>query len=134
MNDKYVLCFRGENKEGKEEILKIYEASLSNIDKYTCYKGCYSSNDLYRLLPPEIKNYILTFKHNYDFEGNFFIRKSCKDISRGRTDLSILFKSDADVVYTKETDIYTSLLGMKKNNDDKEEIKTIKNNFFKESS
>ena len=34
MNDKYVLCFRGENKEGKEEILKIYEASLSNIDKY----------------------------------------------------------------------------------------------------
>ena len=35
MNDKYVLCFRGENKEGKEEILKIYEASLSNIDKYT---------------------------------------------------------------------------------------------------
>ena len=52
MNDKYVLCFRGENKEGKEEILKIYEASLSNIDKYTCYKGCYSSNDLYRLLPP----------------------------------------------------------------------------------
>lgn len=132
MNDKYVLCFRGENKEGKEEILKIYEASLSNIDKYTCYKGCYSSNDLYRLLPPEIKKYILTFKHNYDFEGNFFIRKSCKDISRGRTDLSILFKSDADVVYTKETDIYTSLLGMKKNNDDKEEIKTIKNNFFKE--
>lgn len=132
MNDKYVLCFRGENKEGKEEILKIYEASLSNIDKYTCYKGCYSSNDLYRLLPPEIKNYILTFKHNYDFEGNFFIRKACKDISRGRTDLSILFKSDADVVYTKETDIYTSLLGMKKNNDDKEEIKTIKNNFFKE--
>ena len=127
MNDKYVLCFRGENKEGKEEILKIYEASLSNIDKYTCYKGCYSSNDLYRLLPPEIKNYILTFKHNYDFEGNFFIRKSCKDISRGRTDLSILFKSDADVVYTKETDIYTSLLGMKKNNDDKEEIKMIKN-------
>ena len=132
MNDKYVLCFRGINSKGKEEILKIYEASLSNIDKYTCYKGCYSSNDLYRLLPPEIKNYILTFKHNYDFEGNFFIRKSSKDISRGRTDLSILFKSDADIVYVKETDIYTSLLGMKKNNDDKEEIKTIKNKFFKE--
>lgn len=70
MNDKYVLCFRGINSKGKEEILKIYEASLSNIDKYTCYKGCYSSNDLYRLLPPEIKNYILTFKHNYDFEDD----------------------------------------------------------------
>lgn len=132
MNDKYGLCFRWINSKGKEEIFKIYEANLKYIDMYTCYKGCYSSNDLYNLLPDKIKKYINKFKTNYNYEGNFFIRKSCKDISRGRTDLPILFKSDADIVYAREDDIYIAFLSLKKNKDDSNEIREIKNKFFKE--
>ena len=121
MNDKYVLCFKGINSKGKEEIFKIFESSLNNIDMYTCYKSCCSSKNLYDLLPREIQDYIETFNHNYDFEGNFFIRKSCKDINRGRTDLPILFKSDADIVYAKEDHVYEALLSMTSSEDDTEE-------------
>ena len=130
MNDKYVLCFRGINSKGKEDILKIFESSLNNIDMYTCYKSCCSSKDLYNLLPREIHDYIEKFHHNYDFEGNFFIRKSCKDISRGRTDLPILFKSDADIVYATEKHVCDALLSMTNNEDDTEEISKIKKDFF----
>lgn len=130
MNDKYVLCFKGINSKGKEEIFKIFESSLNNIDMYTCYKSCCSSKNLYDLLPREIHDYIETFNHNYDFEGNFFIRKSCKDINRGRTDLPILFKSDADIVYAKKDHVHEALLSMTSSEDDTEEISKIKKDFF----
>ena len=81
-------------------------------------------------MPREIQDYIEKFHHNYDFEGNFFIRKSCKDISRGRTDLPILFKSDADVVYATEKHVCDALLSMTNNKDDTEEISKIKKDFF----
>ena len=61
MKDKYVLCFKGKNSSGKEEIYKIYESSLNNIDMYTCYKGCYSNRDLYNLLPSDIQKYLNSF-------------------------------------------------------------------------
>ena len=92
MTSKYVLCFKGKTPDGKEEIYPIYESSLRDIDMYTSYKICFSYNDLYRFLPDEVKNFI---KENLcdgtNIEDNFFIRKKCKDIRRGRTDLSILY-------------------------------------------
>ena len=98
MKDKYVLFFKGKNSSGKEEIYKIYESSLNNIDMYTCYKGCYSNRDLYNLLPSDIQKYLNSFSCNSPFENNFFVRRSCKNIRRGRFDLPILFKSDSDIV------------------------------------
>lgn len=129
MNNKYVLCFKGKDKNGKEEVIKIYESSLKNIDMYTCYNGCYSANDLYNLFPLEVKNYISSFK-KYDFKNNFFIRKSCKNIKRGKTDLEVLFKSDSDIVYSKEEDILNTLLKMKINDKNTDEEKNIKKEFF----
>lgn len=92
MKDKYVLCFKGKNSSGKEEIYKIYESSLNNIDMYTCYKGCYSNRDLYNLLPSDIQKYLNSFSCNSTFENNFFIRRSCKNIRRGRFDLPFYLK------------------------------------------
>lgn len=130
MKDKYVLCFKGKNSSGKEEIYKIYESSLNNIDMYTCYKGCYSNRDLYNLLPSDIQKYLNSFSCNSTFENNFFIRRSCKNIRRGRFDLPILFKSDSDIVYSSESDIYMALLKMKINSNDNDEEKKIKTSFF----
>lgn len=136
MTSKYVLCFKGKTPDGKEEIYPIYESSLRDIDMYTSYKICFSYNDLYRFLPDEVKNFI---KENLcdgtNIEDNFFIRKKCKDIRRGRTDLSILYNKDADIVYAKDVDIYSALYEMKLDKDSyyKNDIETkIKRDFFKE--
>ena len=83
MKDKYVLCFKGKNSSGKEEIYKIYESSLNNIDMYTCYKGCYSNRDLYNLLPSDIQKYLNSFSCNSTFEvvllGNSVIRLTVRN-------------------------------------------------------
>ena len=134
MKDRYVLCFKGKNYDGKKEIYPIYESSLIYIDMYTSYKHCYSGKDLYKLLPPFVLNFInVNFDVKYSSEYNFFIRKSCNNIRKGRTDLPILYKQDADIVYANTDDIFNALNGMKIEEDNynsDDEITKIKKEFF----
>lgn len=134
MKDKYVLCFKAKNNEGKEEIYPIYESSLIYVDMYTSYKHCYSGKDLYKLLPPFVINFIdANFNVKFNLEDNFFIRKSCNNIRKGRTDLPILYKQDADIVYANTNDIFNALNDMKIEEDNyngDDEITKIKKEFF----
>lgn len=134
MKDRYVLCFKEKNNDGKEEIYPIYESSLIYIDMYTSYKHCLSDRDLYKLLPPFVLNFInANFDVKYDSEYNFFIRKSCNNIRKGRTDLPILYKQDADIVYANTDDIFNALNDMKIEEDNynsDDEITKIKKEFF----
>ncbi len=134
MKDRYVLCFKEKNYDGKEEIYPIYESTLKYIDMYTSYKHCYSGKDLYKLLPPFVLNFInANFDVKYSSEYNFFIRKSCNNIRKGRTDLPILYKQDADIVYANTEDIFNALNDMKieeNNYNSDDEITKIKKEFF----
>lgn len=134
MKDRYVLCFKEKNNEGKEEIYPIYESTLKYIDMYTSYKHCLSGRDLYKLLPPFVINFIdVNFNVKYDSEYDFFIRKSCNNIRKGRTDLPILYKQDADIVYANNNDIFNVLNDMKIEEDNynsDDEITKIKKEFF----
>lgn len=139
MNEKYVLCFKGKDKDGKIQIYPIYKASLKMIDMYTCYKLCYNASDLIRCFPDYVSGFIKGKLSNEidisDLNKYFFIRKDCKDIRKGRTDLNILYRSDADIVYAKQEDIYSALYSLKLSIDDYKkddfEIK-LKRTFFSE--
>lgn len=134
--EKYVLCFKGKSKEGKNEIYPIFEATLKEIDMYTTYRLCYKPYDLYRCLPDSVKSFLdnnlIKDRFNND-SYNFFVRKKCKDIRRGRTDLKVLYTQDSDVVYSNWDDLHRAFLSMKVDFDsygkDDEEIK-IKKDFF----
>ena len=134
MKDRYVLCFKEKNYDGKEEIYPIYESILKYIDMYTSYKHCLSGRDLYKLLPPFVINFInANFNVKFNLEDNFFIRKSCNNIRKGRTDLPILYKQDADIVYANANDILNALNDMKieeVNYSSNDEITKIKKEFF----
>lgn len=136
MKDRYVLCFKEKNNEGKEEVYPIYESSLIYIDMYTSYKHCLSGRDLYKLLPPFVLNFInANFNVKFNLEDNFFIRKSCNNIKKVRTDLPILYKQDADIVYANTNDILNALNDMKieeGNYSSNDEITKIKKEFFRE--
>lgn len=125
----FILCYRGKTASGKEEIYPIYESSLKNIDMYTSYKKCTAKTELFRLLPSDVKNFILSKfnENNYnEIKGDFFIRKSCYDIRKGRTDLDVLYNFNSDVIYADNNDIYFSFCNLNKYNND------IKKMFFKE--
>lgn len=125
----FILCYRGKTTSGKEEIYPIYESSLKNIDMYTSYKKCTSKTELFRLLPSDVKNFILSKfnENNYnEIKGDFFIRKSCYDIRKGRTDLDVLYNFNSDVIYSDNNDIYFSFCNLNRYNND------IKKMFFKE--
>lgn len=139
MNEKYVLCFKGKDKDGRIQIYPIYKASLKMIDMYTCYKLCYSASDLLKCFPDYVSGFIKGKLSNEidssDLNKYFFIRKDCKDIRKGRTDLNILYRSDADIVYAKQEDIYSALYSLKLSIDnykeDDFEIK-LRKTFFSE--
>lgn len=134
--ERYVLCLREKNKEGKEEIYPIYEDTLKNIDMYTTYKLCFNSKGLFNCFPDKVKCFInnhLIKGNVFDKKYEFFIRKKCKDIRRGRTDLEVLYFSDSDIVYANEKDIYSALCEMKVNDKDynnDDPITVLKKDFF----
>ena len=134
--ERYVLCLREKNKEGKEEIYPIYEDTLKNIDMYTTYKLCFNSKGLFNCFPDKVKYFInnhLIKGNVFDKKYEFFIRKKCKDIRRGRTDLEVLYFSDSDIVYANEKDIYSALCEMKVNDKDynnDDPITVLKKDFF----
>lgn len=131
----FTLCYRGKTKDNKEEIFPIYESSLRNIDMYTSYKRCKSKTELFGLLPSDVKNFILT---NFDengyigIKGDFFVRKSCTDIRKGRTDLEVLYNYDSDIVYADERNLYLALYYFCISKEDNAAQARIKTKFFKE--
>ena len=139
MNEKYVLCFKGKDKDGKIQIYPIYKASLKMIDMYTCYKLCYDAGSLMKCFPIYVSGFINS-RLSYEIDSSnlnkcFFIRKECKDIRKGRTDLDILYRSDADIVYAKKEDIYNALYSLKLSIDDyrNDDYKVkIKRKFYSE--
>ena len=134
--DIYVLCFKAKTIDGKEDIYAIYESNLKNIDMYTSYKLCFSKNDLFKCFPNQVRNFInsnFQIKISNDINGEFFIRKKCKNIRKGRTDLEVLYKMDSDIVYAKESDVYYSLCEMKLSDEDEDKIINIKKDFINEA-
>lgn len=108
----FVLCYEGIRKDGKKDILPIYEDKLKNIDMYTCYKSCNNKESLFKLLPENVKQFILNnFKESEytNFNGNFFIRKKCKNIRKGKTDFEVLYSDYSDIVYSYQNEIYNAL-------------------------
>lgn len=130
----FILCYKGLTKDNRVEIYPIYESSLKNIDMYTSYKFCNSKDDLFKLLPAEVKEFIYAnFKENKysnkEINGAFFVRKKCENIKRGRTDLNILYSNDTDIVYADLNDIYFALTNMMLEYGDDENA-ILKKNFF----
>lgn len=132
----FVLCYEGIRKDGKKDILPIYEDKLINIDMYTCYKSCDSKESLFKLLPEKVKQFILD---NFDerkygnLNGNFFIRKACKNIRKGKTDFKVLYNNYSDIVYSYQSEIYDALKVVKidiQDYDNKDSY--MQRSFFKE--
>lgn len=115
-DSSYVLCFRGITKSGKKEIFPLYKDKLRFIDEFTTYGyniyKCSDENRLFHALPKEVKKFIEDYFDisGMNFKDCFFVRKDVKNIRRGRTDLSVLFYNDADIVYAKRNDVLESLL------------------------
>lgn len=131
----FTLCYKGKIDGDKEEIFPIYESSLKNIDMYTSYKRCASKTELFRLLPLDVKNFILAkFDENgyIEIKGEFFVRKSCTDIRKGRTDLDVLYNYDSDIVYADERDVYLALAKLSITKEDDIATAGIKTKFFNE--
>lgn len=131
----FTLCYKGKIDGDKEEIFPIYESSLKNIDMYTSYKRCASKTELFRLLPLDVKNFILAkFDENgyIEVKGEFFVRKSCTDIRKGRTDLDVLYNYDSDIVYADERDVYLALAKLSITKEDDIATAGIKTKFFNE--
>lgn len=131
----FTLCYRGKIDGDKEEIFPIYESSLKNIDMYTSYKRCASKTELFMLLPLDVKNFILAkFDENgyIEIKGEFFVRKSCTDIRKGRTDLDVLYNYDSDIVYADERDVYLTLAKLSITKEDDIATAGIKTKFFNE--
>ena len=132
----FVLCYKGLTKDNKPEIYPIYKSSLKNIDMYTSYKFCNSKDDLFKLLPVEVKEFIYAnFNENKysnkGINGDFFVRKKCENIKRGRTDLDILYSFDTDIVYADLNDVYFALTDMMPKYDNDENT-ILKRDFFSE--
>ena len=131
----FTLCYKGKTNDGKYEIYPIYESSLKNIDMYTSYKYCSSKTEMFRLLPADVRDFILYkfAENNYsDIKGDFFVRKSCLDIRKGRTDLEVLYNYNSDIVFSDKNDIYFAFDKIKLNKGDNEFDIKIKKKFFKE--
>lgn len=129
----FVLCYKGRKQDGKEDIYPIYESSLKNIDMYTSYKQCDCKENLFRLLPFDVKNFILNnFEENEygKLNGDFFIRKSCTNIRKGKTSLEVIYSKCSDIVYSNNKDIYKALYKNKLSN--KKTNEQYKLNFFTE--
>jgi len=140
-DSSYVLCFRGITKKGKEEICPLYKGNLKSIDEFTTYGyrkyKCLDENKLFQALPNDVKKFIEDYFYidEMNFKDCFFIRKDVKNIRRGRTDLSVLFYNDADIVYAKRNDVLKSLLFFNMTSDEynkTDDLIKIKRAFFSE--